>query len=269
MKTTTSKDGTTIAYEQLGQGPGLILVDGAFCGLNFGPMPALAPLLARNFTVIHYDRRGRGGSGNTAPYAVAREIEDLQALFNVLGGQAFLYGTSSGAALAMRATAAGLGVKRLALYEPPFSLDGTRHPDPADYIQQIERMLQSGNRDGAIKLFMTVVGVPKLVVTIMSLVMRKGWPYLRSVAPTLMNDFAVLGDTQAGGPLPEEWKKVLAAIQTPVLAMAGGKSPPYMHHTMKTVAGLIPGAQTRVIPGQDHNIGEKAIAPVLLEFFGA
>ncbi len=268
MKTVTSKDGTRIAYEQLGSGPPLLLVDGAFCGRGFGPMAKLAALLSAHFTVIHYDRRGRGDSGNTAPYAVARELEDIQALVDAAGGSVAMYGISSGAVLAARAVAHGVNVKKLFLYEPPLALDGTHHPSPADFIEQIDSMLANSNPNAAVKLFMKVVGMPAFAIAIMRWVPGV-WPKLRAVAPTLRYDFAVLGDTQRGGPLPAELKDVLANIHIPVRVGAGGKSLPWMHHAAKTVAAGIAGATTTVIPGQDHKLGEKAAAPVLLEFFGA
>src|SRR5437879_4691813 len=121
MNTVTSRDGTRIAYDKRGSGPALILVDGAFCYRAFGPMPKLAELLSDRFTVYNYDRRGRGDSSDTKPYAVAREVEDLAALFEAAGGSAFLYGISSGAALALRAAGNGLAVRKLAVYEPPFA----------------------------------------------------------------------------------------------------------------------------------------------------
>src|SRR5262249_29137018 len=120
MRKAISKDGTTIAFDQLGKGPAIILVDGALCSRSFGPMPKLAPLLAQRFTVFTYDRRGRGDSGDTASYRVEREIEDIDALIAEAGGSAYVFGISSGAALVLRAAASGLAIEKLALYEPPF-----------------------------------------------------------------------------------------------------------------------------------------------------
>ena len=130
--TVVSKDGTTIAYDKRGEGPALVLVDGALCGRSQGPMPALAETLASSFTVYNYDRRGRGDSGDAPEYAIEREFEDLDAIFAAVGGSAHLYGTSSGAALALLATAAGRPVTKLALWEPPYILEGTRKRPPAD-----------------------------------------------------------------------------------------------------------------------------------------
>ncbi len=271
MNTVTSKDGTTIAYEQLGSGPPLVLVDGAFCGRTFGPMPALAKLLAPHFTVFHYDRRGRGGSGDTQPYALERELEDLSAVFARAAAlsqrkKAYLYGISSGAALALRGAGGGLAVEKLVVYEPPFSLDGTRTPDPPDFRERIAVFLTDGDRDSAVKLFMKVVGVPAFGIFFMRL-LPNVWPKLRAVAHTLPYDFAALGETQSGGPLPSELEAVLRAISAPTLSLVGGKSPPWMQHAVKRVAESVSGATSDVVPGQDHNIGAAAIAPRLRAYF--
>jgi pimeloyl-ACP methyl ester carboxylesterase len=267
VKKVTSKDGTSIAYEQRGSGPPLVLVDGAFCRRGFGPMPTLAPLLASRFTVFHYDRRGRGDSGDTRPYAVEREVEDLAAVVQAAGEPVLLYGISSGAALALRTAASGLvKVRKLAVYEAPFALDGTHRPAPADFREQIAAMVSSGRRDAAVKLFMKVVGVPGFGILIARL-LPNVWPKLRAVAHTLPYDFAILGDTQSGGAMPSELRAKLAAISAPTLAMAGGKSPQWLHHAARQVAELVPAGSFRVVPGQDHNIAAKAIAPFLSEFF--
>lgn len=268
MKTTRSKDGTKIAYDVIGSGPPVVLADGAFCGRTFGPMPDVAKLLASRFTVLHYDRRGRGGSGDTAPYAVAREIEDLAAVCERAENSPCLYGISSGAALALRAVGDGLAIKKLAIYEPPFALDGSRRPDPPDFREQIAGMLAAGRRDEAVKVFMKVVGVPAFGIFFMRL-MPNVWPKLRQVAHTLPYDFAVLGDTQSGGPLPEELRKTIGAISLPTLVLTGGKSPPWMRHACDAVAQALPGAVSRVVEGHDHNVAPKAIAPVLADFFSS
>jgi pimeloyl-ACP methyl ester carboxylesterase len=144
MKTTTSKDGTRLAYEQLGSGPALVLVDGAMCGRAFGPMAELAARLAPRFTVYHYDRRGRGDSGDTPPYAVEREVEDLAAIVDAAGGSAYLYGTSSGAVLALRAAAAGVRVPKMVLFEPPFAGEDTP-PLPERSRARVDELLAAGD----------------------------------------------------------------------------------------------------------------------------
>jgi pimeloyl-ACP methyl ester carboxylesterase len=266
MDTVKSKDGTRIAYDRRGSGPPLLLVDGAFCSRAFGPMGKLAPLLAERYTVYWYDRRGRGDSGDAADYAVERELEDLAALVDVMGEAPGIYGSSSGAVLALRAAAAGIPARKLALFEPPLALDGTHRPDPLDYRERIAEHLFAGRRADAVKLFMKVVGVPAIGIFVMRLIPGV-WSSLRAVAHTLPHDFAILGDTQSGGPMPDELVQRMASITAPTLMLAGGKSPAWMHHAADCVARGIGGATLRVVPGQDHNVAAKAIAPILTEFF--
>lgn len=267
MNTVVSADGTTIAYDRAGAGPALILVDGAFCGRSFGPMPDLVPLLAPHFTVYTYDRRGRGESGDTGPYAVEREIDDIEALIDVAGGTAHVYGISSGAVLAMRASAAFAGkVARLAVYEAPMLVDDSRTPPPADYRERIDAMIAAGRTGDTVTFFMTkMVGAPAFVPVIMRLL--PAWKKLKAVAPTLRYDMAVLGDSQTGHGLPAEMAKALATIEAPTLVMAGGKSPAWLHHTADAVAGAVPGALRQTLPGQTHQVKAAAIAPALIAHF--
>jgi pimeloyl-ACP methyl ester carboxylesterase len=267
MNTVTSTDGTTIAYDRAGSGPPVILVDGAFCGRSFGPMPGLAPLLAEHFTVYNYDRRGRGDSGNTEPYAVEREIEDIEALIGAAGGSAYLSGISSGAVLAARATAALPGkIRRLAVYEPPLLVDKSRTPPPADYAEHVDNLIAAGRNGEVVSYFMTkVVGAPAFLPWMLRLM--PAWSKLKQAAPTLRYDFAVLGDSQQGEPLPDELRKVLTAIEVPALALDGGKSPAYMHNGVRAAADLIPDSQRRTLPGQTHQVKAAVLAPVLVEFF--
>ena len=261
-----SKDGTRIGYTVTGNGPPLLLVDGALCSRTFGPMAALVPLLTAHFSVVTYDRRGRGESGDTAPYAVEREIEDLLAIAAAVGSPLGVYGTSSGAVLAARAVAAGLPTRKLVLHEPPLALDGVHHPKPADFREQIAAFLAAGRRGDAVKMFMGVVGVPALVIVIMRL-MPGPWPKLKAVAHTLPYDFAILGDTQSGGVMPAEFASVLSSIDVPTLLLVGGKSPPWMHHAATRIGEAIANAMIRVLPGQNHNVAAKALAPALIEHF--
>lgn len=271
--TVTSRDGTRLGVSVLGAGPGVVLVDGAFCHRSFGPTPQLAPLLAQHFTVVHHDRRGRGttGKGNSA-WSIEREIEDIDALVEVARRESghddvCLYGTSSGAMLAARAVAAGVRVRKLAMHEPPLSLDGTHYPQPADYIAQIDAMLKNNDPLGASKLFLRVVGVPAFAAFMMMLVppVRRN---MKTCGPTLPHDFAILGDTQRGGPLPVDIAEMLGRIAVPTLTIVGGKSPAYMHHAVKRVSELVQQpVPTVVVPGQDHNIAAKAVGPVLSSFF--
>ncbi len=262
MKKTISKDGTSIAYEQLGKGQPIILVDGALCSRSFGPMPKLAPLLAQHFTVFTYDRRGRGESGDTKPYAVEREVEDIQALVKEAGGSTHLFGISSGAALALEAANRGLAIKKLALYEAPFIVDDSRPPIPEGYLVQLNGLIASDRRADALKLFMKFVGVPAILIALMRFM--PAWSKLKGVAHTLPYDITIVQDNQRGKPLPpKQW----TSVTVPTLVMGGGKSPAWMRRGMQALAEVLPNAQHRTLEGQTHMLKPKTIAPVLKEFF--
>lgn len=254
----TSSDGTAIAYERLGAGPPLVLVDGALCSRAFGPMPKLAPLLGGQFTVFTYDRRGRGESGDTTPYAKEREIEDLAALIGAAGGRAALLGLSSGAALAMEAAAAGLPVTGVVAYEPPYlepdgATRGREHP------HRLDELLAAGDRGGAVKYFMrTMVGVPAPFVIMMQL-MPWLWRKLKAVGHTLPYDCAVMGDFTVPA-------QRLAEIKVPTLVVHGSKTDSRLKRAAAAVAGAIPGARARTLDGQTHNVGPAVLAPVAMEF---
>jgi pimeloyl-ACP methyl ester carboxylesterase len=262
MTTARSADGTLIAYETRGDGPPLILVDGALCSRAMGPSAALAKALGEQFTVITYDRRGRGQSADAARYAVQREIEDLAALIAVTGGAAFVCGVSSGAVLALEAAAFGLPITGLALYEPPFIVDDSRPPMPADYVDQVNALLASGRRGDAVRLFMRNVGMPAPLASLMRL--SPVWPKLKRVVHTLPYDAAVMGDSQLGRPLPaERWER--AEVKTFVIV--GGKSPAFLHNGTRMLADLLPSAEHRVLAGQTHMVKAKVLAPLLIECF--
>jgi Predicted hydrolases or acyltransferases (alpha/beta hydrolase superfamily) len=265
--TVTSADGTSIGYDRAGSGPPLVLVDGAFCSRQFGPMPDLAPLLTTSFTVYTYDRRGRGESGDTKPYASEREIEDIDALIDAAGGSANLHGTSSGAVLALRAAAALPDkVTKVAIYEAPMLVDKSRPAPPADYLQQINDMLARGRNGDAVAFFMTkMVGAPAFVPYIMRVL--PAWKKLKAVAPTLPYDFAILGDTQTGKGIPAELAKTIESIDAPVWCGDGGKSPAWMHHAQDAVAALLSDSRRETLPGQTHQVKAAAIAPALTVFF--
>ncbi len=259
MKQVRSRDGTTIAYDRLGQGPPVILVDGAFCSRSFGPMPKLAPYLVRDFTVFMYDRRGRGDSGDTAPYAVEREIDDLDALIREAGGSAFVYAISSGAALALEAAASGLSIKKLVLYEAPFMVGTPAHLPPADHHAQLVRLVAEGRRGDAVKFYMKdIIGMPGLLVTVFRFLPM--WSKLKAVAPSLPYDSAVMGDFS----LPASRA---ASLTMPTLVISGAKSMPVLRDAAARLAEVIPGARARTLPGQTHNVAAAALAPVLKEFF--
>jgi pimeloyl-ACP methyl ester carboxylesterase len=263
-----SKDGTPIAYERRGSGPVVILVDGALCSRTFGPTPKLAPVLAERFTVVSYDRRGRGKSGDREPYSIDREIEDLAALIEASGGSAFLYGASSGAVLALRAAARGIGVAKLAMYDPPFVTAGAPAPVPPDRVREIIEHARAGRRSDAVKTFLRMVGTPAMAIPIMRIIPGV-WSNLTAVAHTLPYDLAMLGDYGADKPVPADVAEALAAVRVPTLVGVGAKSPGWMQHTVDVVARGVPGARREVLAGQNHVVSEKAIGPVLVEFFSS
>jgi pimeloyl-ACP methyl ester carboxylesterase len=262
MSTTVSADGTKIAYTRAGSGPALVLVDGAMCYRGSSPNDALAKELAARFTVHTYDRRGRSESADTWPYTVQREVEDIAALVKEAGGEAFLFGISSGAALALEAANQGLPVPKLALYEPPFVVDGTRPRVPADYPERLDEALKDGKRGKAVKMFMTEgVGLGGATVAMMRIM--PFWAKLKQVAHTLPYDTAVMGGHQAGRPLPAAWPEV----KIPTLAIDGDRSPEWMRHGVSALAQVLPSAEYRTLPGQTHIVKAPALAPVLTEFF--
>ncbi|MGN9787861.1 alpha/beta fold hydrolase [Nonomuraea sp. ZG12] len=255
MPTVTSADGTTIAYERTGDGPPLILVDGAMCHRAAGPMRPLAALLRDAFTVHLYDRRGRGESSDTRPYAVAREVEDLQALIARAGGEAYVYGISSGAALALATAAADPGITGLALYEPPFLADAGSRTEA--YTERLHELLDAGRRGDAVALFMTHVGIPEQVIA--GIRSQPGWATLEAIAPTLAYDDEILTDAP----------HLASAITVPALILAGGASPHGLQQAAKATADALPTAEHRTLDGQTHDVAPEALAPVLTEFFSS
>jgi pimeloyl-ACP methyl ester carboxylesterase len=244
-----SKDGTLIAVDKLGGGPALILVDGAMCSRGFGPMPPLAKQLASRFTVYHYDRRGRGDSGDGFAYEGQREIEDLEAVLQYAGGSAMVFGISSGAALAGEAVRQLRGIRRLALFEAPYVIDHTHEPLPPNFIEETKALVASDNRGAAVKKFMRYVGTPAVAVFAMSLL--PFWKKLTSIAHTLANDLEIIAPHHQGRPFPEgKW----SMVTVPVLVMAGGKSPAWMQNAMKAWADAFPNAVHQTLAGQTHMV---------------
>jgi pimeloyl-ACP methyl ester carboxylesterase len=260
VNTVHSKDGTAIAFDRIGQGSPVILVDGALCSRTMGPCQPLATLLAAHFTVFTYDRRGRGNSGDNGPYAVEREIDDLQALVDEAGGAASVWGVSSGAVLALEAASRLIGVTKLALYEAPFIVDDSRPSTEEDW-PRIGAAVAAGRRGDAVKFFLKTVGVPGVVVALMPLL--PVWSKLKAVAHTLPYDGAIVRENQKGRPLPAgRW----ASVTMPTLVMDGGNSPPWMRHANRSLADILPHAKYRTLEGQTHMVKAKAHAPVLMEF---
>jgi pimeloyl-ACP methyl ester carboxylesterase len=257
-----SKDGTAIAFDRIGNGQPVILIDGALCYRGMGQSGQLAELLAQHFAVFTYDRRGRGASGDTAPYAVEREVEDIAALLGEAGGSAFVWGTSSGAVLALEAANRLSGIKKLALYEAPFIVDDAR-PTTEDGWDRISGAVAADRRSDAVKLFLKLVGVPGFVRALMPLMIPM-WLKLKAVAHTLPYDGAIVRDNQRGKPLPaSRW----ASVTIPALVMDGGNSPAWMRHANRSLASILPNARYRTLDGQTHMLKPKAHAPTLVEFF--
>jgi pimeloyl-ACP methyl ester carboxylesterase len=262
MNTVTSKDGTTIAFDQSGTGPAIILVGGAMSKrADYVP---LAALLAAHFTVFGHDRRGRGDSGDTPPYAVAREVEDIEAVINAAGGSAFVFGHSSGAALALEAARTlTTKITKLALYEPPFIVDDSRPPVPEDYVAQLDAAIADGRPGDAVEIFLIKgVGVPAEFVAQMR--NDSMWAASEAVAHTLAYDGTIMDDMMRGSALPlNKW----AAVTAPTLVLDGGNSDAWMHAGAQTLADILPNAQRRTLAGQDHGAAPEVLAPALVEFF--
>ncbi len=263
MSKVISKDGTQIAFEKQGSGRPVILVDGALCYRGFGPMPGLAKLLEPNFTVYTYDRRGRGESGNTQSYALEREVEDLDALIREAGGEASLFGLSSGACLALE-TAIRLGgkVNKLAMYEAPYNEEPGSAQAWREYRKKLNEVLSEDRRGDAVALFMQLVGTPAEQVNGMR--QSPMWSTFEAVAPTLPNDATAMGDDRRP---PVERAGV---VNVPTLVMDGGASMafmPFMHASAVALSTAIPHAEQRTLEGQRHDVDVNVLAPVLVEFF--
>jgi pimeloyl-ACP methyl ester carboxylesterase len=260
-----STDGTIIGFDRRGDGPALILIDAALCHRGVGPNRRLPESLSAAFTVITYDRRGRGESGDSTPYSVAREVEDISALIDAAGGSAHLYGISSGGALALEAAKALPGkVEKVAVYEIPYVVDDSRPPTVETLPEQLERLLADGRRGEAIKLFMReAVRLPPPLVAAMPLF--PGWSTNKALAHTLAYDVAIMGDGQRGQPLAAAR---FAGIAMPVLVVNGAKSPAWVRTAAAQLAEVLPDARHRTLDGQAHYVKPDALAPVLTEFFG-
>ena len=254
-----SADGTPIAFDRSGTGAPLIVVSGAL-GVRAGEA-SLAGLLASDFTVFTYDRRGRGDSGDAAQYSAEREIDDLAAIITAAGGSACAYGSSSGGNLTLQAARRGLAITKLAAWEPNFLVDDSRPPLPANYVAHLRGLVFSGRRADAVEYFMTqAVGLPaEFVAPMRSAPM---WPGMEAVAHTLAYDGTVVGQSMSGKPLSSEW----SAIGVPVLILDGGQTP-WLTAGADAIASVIPHAQRSTLPGQPHNVAPEAIAPALRKFF--
>lgn len=266
QKSLGSKDGTLIAYEESGKGPVVIIVAAALAD-RYGTT-RLANHLAQRFTVVNYDRRGRGKSSDEQPYAVDREVEDIEALIDASGGTAFLFGSSSGAVLALEAASRlGSKVRKLFMYEPPFIIDKSHPAMPSDFSRQITDLVSAGQRNDAVKLFFTKgMGIPAFAVTLMRIFMP-GWSKMAAFAHTLQYDLAVLEGTQTGNPLPAaRW----TATRAQTLVVVGSRSEPFFHNGAQALVPLLPHALYRALEGRDHSavlMAAKALATAIGDFF--
>ncbi|MCX5065992.1 alpha/beta hydrolase [Micromonospora lupini] len=255
MSRTISADGTSIAFDRVGQGPALIIVGGGPTDRSANNQ--LVELLAPNFTVFNYDRRGHGGSGDTRPYAVSREYEDLEALIHEAGQAVHMYGTSGGGMIALEAAARGLAINRLAVWEPPYIVDDSRAPVPADYQQQLVDLLAENRRGDMVELFFTTaVGMPAEHVTPMR--QMPFWKDTEAVAHTLVYDAMITGDFS----LPAER---IANVPVPTLVVDGGTTP-WLTAAAGALADVVPNVRRATLSGQPHNVDAAAIAPTLAEF---
>ena len=256
MQTTTSADGTTLAFDRDGDGSALIFVGGAF---NTRETTApLAAALRDRFSALNFDRRGRGDSGDTLPYAVEREIEDIDALIEAAGGSAAVFGYSSGANLALKAAASGSAITKLVVYDAPFVVDESHPRLPADFADELVRLIDAGRRGAAVELYQRVaVGIPEDVVVRMR--QSPFRPGMESIAHTLSYDARVIGDLT----LPSD---LFRSITTPTLVIDGEASPPVMGPAAEALVGTLPNARRCTLAGQGHDLSPDALKPVLVEF---
>lgn len=268
MPTVTSQDGTSIVYDQTGQGPALIVVNGA--SSTRADAAQVAAALAPYFTAYTFDRRGRGESGDTQPYTVAREVEDIAALIEVAGSSAFVFGHSSGAVLALEAARllpAGK-ITKLALYEPPVIIDGSHPPMPPGFVAHLKDLIAQGRNGDASEAFSAYVGIPPEMIAMMR--QSPAWPAMQAAAPSLVYDATICEDVQQGDPASlEKW----ATVATPTLVIDGtlfpGQPEPhaFMRHGANALARVLPNATRQTLDGQDHGPSDKTLVPALRAYF--
>lgn len=260
MKKATSKDGTIITYDKSGNGPVVIIINGALGYREYYGDKELAQKLSKEFTVIIYDRRGRGESTDTPPYEVKREIEDIEALIDTTGGKAYVYGVSSGAVLALKAAAhLENKISKLALYEPPLRTGDSATKEFAKYTQHMNELLATGKRSDAVALFMGSGMTPEELENFRK-THAKDWKTMEAVAPTLAYENAILGD---GLPPIQDAK----AVKIPVLVMDGEKGLPFIHESIGIITKAFPNAQRKTLEGQTHVPAAEVMAPALIKFF--
>ncbi|MES2171141.1 MAG: alpha/beta hydrolase [Actinomycetota bacterium] len=253
--TTLSADGTRIAFDVVGSGPAVVLVGGAFSTRQ--SHAGLAQALSKRFTVYVHDRRGRGDSGDTLPYSVDRELEDLAAVIDAAGGTALVYGHSSGAILSLLAAAQQLPITRVVAYEPPFTFDPAAPPH-ASVLPKVRAALAVDDRETAAELFMSETGMTPAAID--QAKQQPFWPAMLDIAPTAEYDLTIVGD----GRVPSA---LLAAVDIPALVIDGLLSPPWAARAADAAAAAIPGARRLGMEGQHHGVDQAVLAPVLAEFF--
>jgi pimeloyl-ACP methyl ester carboxylesterase len=255
MDKVRSSDGTTIAFDRLGEGAPVILVSGASTARAIHAQ--LAELLARDFAVFNYDRRGRGDSGDTPPYAIEREIEDLHAVIAV-AGEAAVFGNSSGAVLALRAAAAGLPITKLALWEPPFMTDPDAPRRQQAYLAQLTELLDAGRLGDAMALFMKTIGLPEAMIAGMR--QTPMWPDMEALAHTLAYDATIMGDSTVPTGL-------VASVTAPTLVLDGSDTGAWAANSARALTAALSNPRHHTLNGQAHNVAWDVLAPVLKEFF--
>lgn len=260
METIFSEDGTSIAYTKTGNGPALILVDGAMCSSTFGPMPKLVPLLSEHFTVIHFDRRGRGESTDTQPYSPRRELEDISALINTLDKPVYLFGMSSGAILSLMAAADNLPIAKLVLFEPPFEIEENNNTqNSSNHYHKVKDLIATNDRSGAVKYFMrNIAGIPSFVIAIMHWLPI--WKKMKANANALPYDLEITKSFTLQN-LDDQ------SISIPTLIAYGGKSENKMQKAAQAASDRMKYSVTQMLEGQNHNVSMKVLAPTLIDFF--
>jgi pimeloyl-ACP methyl ester carboxylesterase len=264
VRTVTSSDGTRIAFERVGQGPPVVVVDGAFLYRAIDPWtPAFAEQLADRHTVYTYERRGRGNSGDTPPYAVAREIEDLAAVIDEAGGSAHVVGMSSGGVLALDAAAGGLPIGRLAVYEPPLVVDDSRRPVPDNYLAEVRKMVAEGRKgDALVYAGIEAVGWPAEDVEAMRT--QPFFPAMEAIGHTVAYDGEIMEGLMSGRPVPaDRWR----SVSVPTLVAYGGASEQWCHSAAEAVGQALPAATVRRLDGQTHEVAADVLAAVVAEHF--
>lgn len=258
MKTTQSKDGTRLAYDVYGSGPPLIYITGATCFRKFMPIVHDAKTFAKEFTVVNYDRRGRGDSGDTPPYSIWREIEDIEAMIDAAGGKANLLGHSSGAVLALEAALRLADkINKVVMYDPPYVHDEAEKAVYAQLSHEVQMLLDAGNNKKALKTFSKGIGMPTVFVWLLPLF--PGWKTMAALAPTLAYDIALTKDLP---PLDRA-----AQVTVPTQIIVGEKSPAFMQQVAKELTEAMPTATFKLLAGQDHMVSAKALLPLLTTFF--